>query len=543
MPVSVVTAVAQSTHANPDDGSPYGGVPVVTGSAGPVEPVPAGALPPSGTACPTGDPCVLTGQNERYRTSTNVNETTLANFSDASNFGVANFYQLTSTPPSGFSYEPVVAQPLYATDVPQVGGGTRNVGPTSVFPSVYTNYDALGAPLGPSCDTAPCDHGDNWAVNQGGIWMSSKGPSSDYSANVYIGAGNGPFACTGSGTSLQCTNPSNVSYWGQSAAKLPAATSGASPSMGVPGDFFAPYVQRYTTNMTTGDSSPASYQTEELSRMDLDFATSGIVLIPHGSGVNIFSVTSDKSGYLYTMPAGSNSMGLFHTGDAGLTGGTVNTQTPFQASRLPTTANQTVCPINNSSTGKFSSTPCDEIHELAWFNDLMFVWPVNESVEVFQGSLTNSNNTYSFGTTPVYDPCLTSGNCTGTTPPFPPSNQNSEGPGMALAADSSNDATLWAIVPQHNSAGATTAGTLYAYTVNSNGSLTHIWDNVTGHNCSSPPATGWLVPSFTEPTLANGAVYVPTYCSVTNGGHYATCSAAASAGGVASGIIVFTTCP
>jgi len=70
----------------------------------------------------------------------------LANFSDASNFGVANFYQLTSTPPSGFSYEPVVAQPLYATDVPQVGGGTRNVGPTSVFPSVYTNYDALGLP-------------------------------------------------------------------------------------------------------------------------------------------------------------------------------------------------------------------------------------------------------------------------------------------------------------------------------------------------------------------------------------------------------------
>lgn len=108
--------------------SPYGGVAVTVGSI-PVGPTTPGAPPPSGSGiCPTGDPCVLTGQYSRYRTSSNPNETSLGGFNStaAASFGLAAFYALTSTPPGTFLYEPVVAQPLYATNV-STSGGTKNI--------------------------------------------------------------------------------------------------------------------------------------------------------------------------------------------------------------------------------------------------------------------------------------------------------------------------------------------------------------------------------------------------------------------------------
>jgi len=357
---------------------------------------------------------------------------------------------------------------------------------------------------------------------------------------VYVTAGNGPFGCTGSGSSEECTTASNVVYWGESIFKLPAATS---TSMGTPNDFFAPNTENYTKMYPAGDSNPAMYQTEELSRLDLDFGTAGAVIIPH-TGLPAFAITANKSGWIYNMPAGTTSLGKFQTDDAGLTNQTVTTQPPFQGSRDPYPGQSNPpCEVTNDTT---YSGACDEIHELAWFNDLLFVWPVNEAVEVFKGSFSNSNNTYSFPTTPTYDPCKTANNCSGVThPPFPAANVNSEGPGMALAANSPTDPTsitLWGVVPQGNSVGAYLWGTLYAYTVNSDASLTHIWDNVTGHNCSSPPATGFFTPSFTEPTLANGAAYVPAVCVVTNGTPYQKCSAVPSTV-IASGVLVYSTCP
>jgi len=718
--------------------SPYGGVAITPGAVAVGSAIP-GALPPSGgSTCPSGDPCVLTGQYSRYRTSANPNETLLAGFNSASasSFGLASFYALTSTPPSGFTYEPVVAQPLYATRVPTAEGpksllivgslndwvyafdtsspatplwtyptaahcgssgqafpnqhshnpGGANLdyygivatpvidilpstpvafvvsacisSPTStdiewwldaisastgtsfaslqltdgtnfnsayqvaraslllthptstttdvyiafgtgvgelqaasscgagcaysgvlfgysvayhstlpyvtfsalssspfytscgttggctttgLFPSVYANFDTLGAPIGPSGYGmgGPWDQGYNWAVNGGGIWMSSKGPASTGSADVYVAAGNGPFACASTGSS-ECTAVGSVYYWGESAFKFPAAS--ASNPM-TPTDFYAPYVQRYTTNKVNGDPSPAPYQTEELSLMDLDFGSSGVVIIPHAT---TFAMTSDKSGYLYVMPAESTSLGRFRTGDSGLTGGTVITQPPFQVSRLPTPTNYTtVCPVNDDSTGTYSSLSCDEVHELAFWaaNDLLFVWPIAESVEVFQGAY--SSTSYSFGTSPAFDPCTTAGNCTGEAPPFPRSQPNSEGGVMALAVDSAGDGTLWGLVPRQNSATPPSYlwGWLDAYSISSDGTLTHIWDSVTGHNCTSPPATGWFTTSFTEPTLANGAAYVPAVCAVTDGNQYQTCAAAAAASAAASGILVFSTCP
>lgn len=710
-----------------------------------VGPSTPGAQPQTGSAiCPTGDPCVLTGQYGRYRTSTNSNETTLANFNSttASSFGLAAFYAFTSTPPGTFTYEPVVAQPLYATNVITAGGskismlvvatlndyvyaydtsdgtqvwyqnlandcglgtgtpfdnshghspGGANLDyygivatpvidtvpsspiafavsactpswgsaaiswylnaldiqngkvfatqlltdasfngpyqvarpslllshPTSttsdlyiafgtgvgelqaagscgsncaytgvlfgysvayhstmpyvtfsalgpspfyttcatnpnpatacatngLFPSVNTSfsYGASDAPTGPNCVTSGsgvCDGGDNW-FNGGGIWMSSKGPASTASASVYLASGNGAFACTTTATSCTAASGANgVSYWGESAMKFPSATA-SNPMK--PVDFFAPYPQRYTTNKTGGDPFPATYQTEELSRMDLDFGSSGVVIIPHTTA---FAMNADKSGYLYVMPAEANSLGLFQGGDSGLTGGTVTTQLPFQISRYPYGTNQGACPINTDSPDwTYTTTSCDEVHELAFWadNDLLFVWPVNESVEVFQGSY--SSTSYSFGTGPAFDPCLTAGNCTGEAPLFPRSQPNSEGGVMALAVDGSDAGTLWGRVPRQNAATPPSYvwGWLYAYSIATDGTLTHIWDSGTGHNCSSPPATGWFTTSFTEPTLANGAAYVPSLCAVTDGNQYQYCGAVPT-GAVASGILVFGTC-
>jgi hypothetical protein len=304
-----------------------------------------------------------------------------------------------------------------------------------------------------------------------------------------------------------------------------------------------------------------SYQTEELNRMDLDFGTAGLVLIPHTYPQHVtFAMTADKSGYLYVMPAEAGSLGQFQPNDSGLTSGAYTTQPPFQVSRLPKPSDQSVCEsIRTNSSGQqlIGGIACDEIHELAWFNytgnatpsqndDLLFVWPVNETVEVFQGTL--SGNSYSFGISPVFDPCAKDpSQCAGTNPPFPPAAQQSVGGAMAIAANGINAATLWAVVPILNTAQSpsSTWGTLYAYTVSSDGSLNHIWDNVTAANkCSSPPApnvTGWYTPSFTEPTLANGAVYVPTVCAVTNGLQYSGCPAVPT-GSVGSGVLVFTAC-
>jgi hypothetical protein len=115
-----------------DDGAPYGGLSL------PVAAAASGALPAenAGQACPVvggvTPPCVLTGQYNRYRTSVNANETGLANFTsgDASSFGLTAFYQFpghTNWPPipspgsGNYNFEPVVAQPLYITNLAVTG--------------------------------------------------------------------------------------------------------------------------------------------------------------------------------------------------------------------------------------------------------------------------------------------------------------------------------------------------------------------------------------------------------------------------------------
>jgi hypothetical protein len=63
-------------------------------------------------------------------------------------------------------------------------------------------------------------------------------------------------------------------------------------------------------------------------------------------------------------------------------------------------------------------------------------------------------------------------------------------------------------------------------------------------NCNqNSKADGWLATAFTEPTLANGAAYVPAACVVTGTpSTYQNCLQVPNAN-IASGILVFSSCP
>ena len=429
-------------------------------------------------------------------------------------------------------------------------------GPVYSRSKAYTGLNTSGAPNGPAGVSGLYDQGDNWSVSQGGIWMSAGGPSSTASASVYAASGNGPFACS-SPSGTECLTPGNVVYWGESVMKFPAANM-SNPA--TPTDFYAPNEQRYTAN-STGDPDPSAYQTGELSRLDLDFGSTPPVIIPL-SGAPDFAMVGDKSGYMYVVPAEANgtsltvSMGNFSTGDMNLMTDAVSTQYPFPASQLPQYPNtgHPVCPLNtDGAPWTNNGTSCDEIHEIAFLDNLAFVWPLNESVEAFAGVATPGTGTYNyrFNTTAVINPCPAPftglpTNCTGAHPQFPGTG-GSVG-AMAIASESTGDgpiATLWAITPEPSEG---VWGWLYAYGIDStvgSQSLSYIWDSGTGlKNCSSsPPADGWLATSFTEPTLANGAAYVPSVCVVTGTStQYVNCSKVPSAH-IASGILVFSACP
>jgi hypothetical protein len=330
----------------------------------------------------------------------------------------------------------------------------------------------------------------------------------------------------------------------------------------IPKDFFAPNKQTYTCAnppcTPSWDPSPSLYQTQELSRVDQDFGTGGVVVMAEATGVN-FVATADKAGFVYLMPPPSgevsaSSLGGFQANDAGLNGSGLSytTQPAFRASRLPT--DTTICPSVDAN-GTLSGNGCDEVHELAFesHDNLMFVWPSNETVVGYKGSYTAGGSgtptNFHFGS--GIDPCSGATHCTN----FPAADQSSAGGAMAVAVDSTTTNApscstlpcieLWSIVPQSG------LGTLYVYNVPSSGNLKYLWDS-SAQACSSPPVTSWFPTAFTEPTLADnqqtknsvtttyGAVYVPTVCGATSGSPTSCGNAGSNA---ASGVLVYTHCP
>ena len=412
-----------------------------------------------------------------------------------------------------------------------IGAGLAGTGP-------YTN---------PSCSTSgACYHGDNWVDltnstgHGGGVWMAGKGPSSDVAGNVFFAAGNGTFDCS---TSSSCTSISSMLNYGSSAIELTEASV-------APADFYTPYVNNFINDelgtFPSGHSGAAT-KVQALNRYDQDFGTAGVLLFATsiGTGTQGWAVSADKSGYVYTMPTlssgpGSNGLGQFQSGDAGLTSGSFTTQSPFQLSRLPSTTSTstTTCPYPTATDPKhFSGSDCDQIMELAYWNNgtnqYLFAWPEMETLIASKGTGTSGTVTnYSFSTTPI-DPCAGAGVYCSNFPQavYPGGN-------MAIAATGQTSATLWVSLINNNVTGL--PGELRGYSINPSVSpfLKDIYDPTAQHNnaanCTGLPTlpSSFTPSSFAEPTLVNGMVFSPVFkarnsSGVINGG----------------GILVYGTCP
>jgi hypothetical protein len=395
-------------------------------------------------------------------------------------------------------------------------------------------------------------------------------PVSPYNLTIYQAGANYVTAPSQSGV-----EPSQIS--GYSAASSCSGTNSnmmvnvtpqlTSAAALVASDFYSAYVNTYNSAFPNYDGNAGAFlMNQELSRLDLDFGVCGPELLAH-SGVNLFALTCDKVSNMYVMPTpeiSGVSLGEFQTGDAGLVNGsgsngtTYKTQAPFQVSRV--TGNCEKVDRGSTSNGNITGN-CDEVHSIPWFNDLAVVHPTNESVELFQGATTFTGNLqtgttvqYSFGTSPAFDPCLTPNNC-GSGEPFPPSAPNSKGGLMSIAATATGQtpATLWEVIPQPSGAqGGAAIGSLHGYSITFQNlqavppvtaSLTSIY-SWNGQACSGSnfALTGWFTPSFTEPTLANGTVYVSMVCGVTDGkqSQYVNCDHVPYPASVTSGIAAFT---
>ena len=237
-------AYGQTTQQPPvivDDGEPYGGVSIYNPNTNPDSPYTrrggsGGRVSPnnSGGACPTGDPCVLTGQYSRYRTSVNAYESTLAGFtgSQASSFGLVDFYKLpNNTLPiiSGsthYTFEPVVAQPLYITDVSVGGTSIDLLLVASLDDWLYafntsTGAEAWSAPLNlatADCGSSGAPFDNNIGHNPGGANLVYYGIVATPVIDIYTNTAPVPTAFV----VAACVGPSNPSHiqWNLDAINL-----------------------------------------------------------------------------------------------------------------------------------------------------------------------------------------------------------------------------------------------------------------------------------------------------------------------------------
>jgi hypothetical protein len=456
-----------------------------------------------------------------------------------SHHGYLMGYQITysGSGPASVTAAPLPASPFNVTP----SDSTSNVFPPTSSHSIPPPPGAGLGPLAyPSCassGTESCYEGDDWVSSEGhggGVWMSGKGAAADSNGSVYFATGNGAFDCS-SKTSSCAASPGAPGLLNYSEALVELG-----PASMKPYDFFAPFVNRVASD--TGLYPPASHQTQALNRYDLDFGSAGALLL--GTTLNgatqTWVVSADKSGYGYVMPTSnttaslsSGGLGQFQAGEAGLTNGSYTTQLPFQVSR-----GSAGCPTQLDSDHYTNTTTCDQIMGLAFWNNFLFAWPVNEPVVAYHGVATqgapsvSDPDNYQFSTR--LDPCPAPSVCSS----YPAADY--PGGNMAIAANAAGKATLWA--SGRMVSGTQLLGELIGYAINENattgtGLLTPIFNSGNAKYCSSMTGSlgkdAWIPSSFAQPTLAHGNVSVALSKARTTSG-------ADIAGGV---VLVFGTCP
>lgn len=257
---------------------------------------------------------------------------------------------------------------------------------------------------------------------QGGIWQSGRGLVVDSAGDIYFNTGN---------TTAYNNKDANV-------------TTGNSTTDAAEGNYGMRFLQLTSKGQFLASYPPANYSA--LNNNDLDFSSSGPLLMP---GTNLF-VTGGKDGVIYLF--NSNSL-----------------STPvqsFQATGVST------CP--------YTGDGCDQIHDLAFWNNLLYIWGSNDNLRVY----SFNPGTGQFATTPA------SQNTVYKTGYAPAS--------LAVSADSTQAGTgiLWAVTPN---------SILHAF--NASNVASELWNSSQNSGRDALPS----FPKFVEPTVANGRVYVATH--------------------------------
>ena len=168
---------------------------------------------------------------------------------------------------------------------------------------------------------------------RGGIWMSGCGPSADASGNIYVSTGNGTFSADTNG----------VDY-GNSIIKF-STNGGLSVS-----DYFTPFDQ------------------VNLSAFDIDFGSSGVLLLPDQPGPNPhLAITGGKSGTLYLV--NRDDLGQFQSGS--------DSQI---VQSLPGIIGADFCTPAYFNGNLYYNGEADTLKEFALNNGLLSTNPVSQSV-------------------------------------------------------------------------------------------------------------------------------------------------------------------
>ncbi len=249
---------------------------------------------------------------------------------------------------------------------------------------------------------------------QGGIWQSGRGLVGDALGSIYFATGN-----------------STPNRYGN-------VTTGSSSSDANQQNYPMRVVQLSPTGHPQASYPPADYTA--LNNTDMDFSSSGPLLIPETN----LMVAGGKDGMLY----------LFNTNNLG---------TPVQRFRA---TGEVSC--------SYSSNGCAQIHDIAFWNNMLYVWGSNDVLRSF---------TFANG---QFNPIATSQGkiSVGYRPAT-----------VAVSANASQSGILWATTPD---------SVLHAF--DATNVAVELWN-------SNQNATRDALPSFirfVEPTIANGRVYVPT---------------------------------
>jgi len=489
-------------------------------------------------------PVITTGQYNNSRTSANLNETVL----NTSNVNVNQFGKLFSWSVDGW----VFAQPLYAPGIPISGASNNVVFVATMHNSVYAfNADNPSAPplwqvnLGSSVpaptsngcpssnftgpelgilSTPVIDQGTNtlYAVSAspsgggyvhsihaldittgqekfgGPVLIQPTVPGNGYDAvngavsmaplstvvqrtslllsngQVYAGFGNcGPDSDPWHGW-VVAYHASNLTQQVFAFNSTPNGGQGGiwQSGRGLVSDASG-YVYFNTGNATGGQLSSGDSSTDATQN---DYPMRFVQLSPAGQFVASYPPPNYSSLNTYDLDFSSSGPLAIPGTNLLVTGGKDGVIYVFDSSNL-NSPHQTFQAAGGGAPCSFSSDGCDQIHDLAFWNSTLYVWGSNDVLRAY----TFNSSTRQFNATPVSNTVSTG---------YHPAS-------LAVSANSLTSGTgiTWALTPDN---------TVHAF--NASNVASELWNSNQNSSRDALPSS----PRFTEPTIANGRVYVAT---------------------------------